>query len=494
MKLWKFALSLVVWLGFCEGARYCKVSLLRSLGYSSLFKSNVLNPICPSAIHNCCSKIDILAIHKSMSTLYSGGMSSRYGKVLADFRMIGAVVKGKDSFDFDALASAWISKFGASAARAERLKSLVDALSKNRSSYFARAFEQLEAGGLLVGMFGEMTRLRKGFLCALCSQESHAYFSPESRAVSLGNKFCLGLVSRFSGVLRVKYVQLFPLLLQIDELFLLATGAGFFTEAERRLYKNLVFWVQACADKPNDLDICAPLCAQFKLNEFGAVYDGEEDLGARVSDFVMERLTKIQTKNPKAVQAMLKFEPKIWTAAHLRLSAAELESIGKKLRAPLSRGNFFQLNFKQRGQRGYLEIPDRVSPLQIDLLDLDDTKTLFRLADPPVDFNSLAFRFEENGLNLFEHSENLNFDIQPEILMSLLFNDKLSTRDIDEEIEPEVASIMKVITIIDLNDFHIDASMSFADPLDLDDSKPRKLNRGFAILWGAVFAMAALGF
>lgn len=473
--------------------RMCKPEILRSFGLSSLMEPNSHNPLCPSIDFNCCSRHDILAIHKMHNTLYDDRARTYYRTAFEDFKYTAIIFKMKDTFRFKMYIQYLEEKFKVPKRMVDHLLELNANLSKYDYKYYVNVFDQLVEQMLLKKQYEDIYKLRQSFFCGMCSWQNQQYISIESHSLTMKEEFCLFLSSRFVSSIYLKYVELFRVLLTIDELILLMTEKKFLTDKERKEYRRLSLIVERCNNSPRNINECEEFCQEFRLNEYTPLFDGEQNFGKRLFEFYGLYLTKFQSSDASRVDDILKFKSKSWTFRRITTFTRHFSILNKNYSPVLSlsakKANSFGLMSEPSGKRAFIKKNDITSPIEFDVLDNEtDPSILYQLADQPLDLNNFQMRFvKSQGIDLTTDMQSMYLDMDLSNLLSLLYSNRKSIDEVDESLDPIVESYLKAINIKDLNDFALDHHMDFSSDEDLlSKSGSRNLN-GIGMLFVSYF-------
>ena len=459
-----------------EATRSCKPTLVRSLGLSGRISPGKSSALCPELARNCCTRIDEMKLHKTWRGVSRGDVEARHREALQRLSFFSSFLRGKDVYSFEDSAKVFVRLLGPPKVFGRHLQAVARAIDSTSSKLLSSAASELLDKKRLEMKFSEVAALRRNVLCALCDHENHSYISPESKAVTYKTSFCLTLVERVSETLDIEYNRVYRIVLLVDEFLRLVSGRSFLQPAEASRIRRHANAAATCIKDRRNITACEEVCREFRLNGFSPMFDGEAETLLAFQDEGLPRLDPLMKATEAALAPMFSFRAEDWSQERMReflLNESALSTVKSARYGPNSR---FGLKYSQGGVKALIEVRHPSNTIQLDLLDDElSSATLYRLTDPPVDFNEFFILFDPiKGVDLFRDIDRHNFMVSADQFLAILNAGGGDLRTLDEEIEDDVKDLLKTIEFSDFKDFFGDVRLEFKRYSPTKDVQPPK--------------------
>ena len=467
----------------------CKKAILRSFGMTGVEIADKNNALCPGNKNNCCSKIDQMKVHKLWQKHVKNLVIGNHKINVSAMSMLQQVIKDRKEMDLKPIYEEFKKKMQPSKFFDKKFVELAKKWSKYSFVSIAKTYGALKP--ILIKFKKSILHMRKGFMCALCSQKCHLYFSPEENSVTYSVGFCNHLIKTNINALKMKYVDLWGYLTTIAEIFNLLTEETFFEEADTKYYNSFIPTIAACHKAPG-LKTCQPLCEEFNLNKFTNLWDGEKipiEHFKTGYDKVWPKL-----KDKANWEKMFKYDKEKWIA----LEKEEKDKIEAEKKAAAEAAKAKEGGDKKEEKKKEEEKPSVVVPKLSDAdkkLVMDDSfkrqflpnsisttlqKTpgpkiekvegidnsseenrLFKLVPKPISFSTLEIKVATIGIDLHTVAAGNNLETSDEQIIRLIFAKGAEIKPLDEPISDDVKSLLQSLSFKEIHQFVNDAGILF---------------------------------
>ena len=285
----------------------CNKRLLQSYGLDSLDTPNTNCPLCPGAKSNCCTDIDQLRLHKLWHKNVKTLVAPHHKMNLAALKHLEKVVKHRKDLKIDDLVKAFYKAHPkANKMFRDRMKTVVDIMKEKDHKKLKAHYEEMNKK--MKKMMTHINSLRKGFLCSLCNHHNHLFINGEEKKMIYSTAFCSSLVSKHISALKLKY-EFFEYLASLSELITLLTEQDVFAKKTLEYYNKFIPEIKACAKAPG-IKACEKVCAEFNINKFSLMWDGEKK---PIEDFMSNYMKLYEDlMDEEKRKKIFKYTPKNW--------------------------------------------------------------------------------------------------------------------------------------------------------------------------------------
>lgn len=476
----------------------CKKAIPRSFGMSGLDKANTNNALCPGNKHNCCDNLDQMKVHKLWHKHVKNLVVGNHKINSAALEMLKQVIKDRKEMDIPAIFKEFKNKKKPSKFFEKRFKDLETKWKKFSHDAISKTSKALKEA--IKEFKKKILHLRKGFMCAICSHNSHLYFSPENNSVTYSAAFCDHLIKTNIATLKMKYVDLWDYLLTVAGIFSMLTEEAFFEPADETYYKNFIPIIEKCATS-NDIKTCMPLCMEFNLNKFTNLWDGEK---IPIENF-LAGYNKVWPKLKEKANwdSMFKYNKAKWDALEKEEKAKEEaakkatqekaadkkeekkddkkdEKKAKELpKVTVSdadlktlKDNSFKIQFLPNSIEKSLASQPAINVEKVEGADDDDAEyRLFKMVPRPIKFSALEIKIESVGIDLHTVASGNNLETSPEQIIELIWAKGSEIKPLDEPISDDVKALLMSIGFKEIAHFVNDEGIKFDRLLT---KRPRK--------------------
>ena len=474
----------------------CKKSVLRSFGMTGLAQSNTNNALCPGNKHNCCVNLDQMKVHKLWHKHVKNLVVNNHKINSAELLKVEKIVKDRKKLNFKELFKKYKEK-------------------KNPSKFFEKLYKEQEAKfekythealsntakGLKEGIKAfkkHILHLRKGFMCALCSQKAHTFIKPEENSVIYSADFCMDLITKNVDVLKNKYVDLIGYLVNLHHIVDMLFDVKLFDPVALANFEKFIPIIESCQGS-KDLKTCAPLCSEFNLNKFTDIWDGEKI----PIEFFLQEYAKIQPnfESEEKLVAMFKYTKDRWIALEKEIEAkkeaakkeAQEKQAAKDKKKPapqkpaplpkvnLSEGEIsslkdhsFKIQFTPRSIKTHLTANPgpQVAKIEADNKENEEYR-LYEMVKEPIKFSALEIKIEAVGIDLHLSAKDNNLETNPDQIIALIYAKGGEIKPLDETITDDVKAMLIKLGIGEIKSFVIDAGIEFDRFCSKKEKKPK---------------------
>lgn len=307
--------------------------------------------------------------------------------------------------------------------------------------------------------------MRRGVLCSLCNWNKQRFFHPGAETISYSIDFCTELSRKFIDATREQFVVAYRFLLLVDEFVLLTTGRGMTSRHLRSQYRHFGAMVNRCAANVTHIENCYEYCREFNINRISPLFDGDHYFAHNITKSYDYLKPLLFSRDPTRLRVLFKFRYDQWSEESMRLFV-ENESLFSTRRMtppppPYKKPKSFEVKFKTRPLRNYLEYRHHLSSLQIE--DTEDDFSvdfpLYRVEEQPKDFSEFLVIIEPKGLSYFKEANENRLDFTVDKLVAT-FGEGDADK-VNEVLDESVKGSVGLITVSDIREFLHDARMSF---------------------------------
>ena len=285
----------------------CNKRLLQSYGLDSLDTPNTDCILCPASKSNCCTKKDQIRLHKLWHMHVKTLVKPHHKMNLAALKHLEKVVKHRKDLKIDDLAKAFYKAHPkANKMFRDKLKQVMEIIKEMDHKKLKAHYEKMNKK--MKKMTTHVNSLRKGFLCSLCNHHNHLFINGEEKSMTYSTAFCSALVSKHISSLKLKY-EFFEYLASLSELITLLTEQDVFAKKTLEYYNKFIPEVKACAKAPG-IKACEKVCAEFNINKFSLMWDGEKK---PIEDFMANYMKLYEDlMDDEKRKKIFKYTPKNW--------------------------------------------------------------------------------------------------------------------------------------------------------------------------------------
>ena len=414
-------------------------------------------------MHNCCSLRDQMLVHKRWRAYDLNGLQFHYRSALDQLRKLKNVFTQVDLYDLAAVGRQFVARFSPPQAFVNHLEEVVTVYGERKSRYYIELLDDTTARIEKANV--ALTRYRQGLFCSLCDARNHDFVSFSDRQIVYKEQFCEELVRDNMPMLWAKYGEMFYLVSAMDEFTLLVANRTMLEPEDRAAFVRYRLILQKCKEGGGSAAACADVCREYNLNCYNRMFDGE---AVAVKSF-LEKYLDLWDKlfRPESAPGLLVFDKKRWTKRHLKRFRRAESVVAKQLveAAPRLEKNSFHLQLKSSAKKAYKDYEHPTNSIQLE--SLDDALSsfqIYRMAEEPIDICQFSIEFSaKNGFDPQRDSQHLNFDIQVDQLLALLYSKSSDVLQLDEQIEQVTTDMINRISILDVANFVNNCFIEFAD-------------------------------
>ena len=478
----------------------CKKAILRSFGMTGLEKADKNNALCPGNKNNCCTKMDMMKVHKLWQKHVKNLVIGNHKINVSALAMLQQVIKDRKEMDLKTIYDDFKKTMKPSKFFDKKFVALAKRWSAHSFKNIAKTYGGLKK--VLTKFKKSVLHMRKGFMCSMCSHNSHTYFTPEENSVTYSVGFCNHLIKTNIAALKMKYVDLWDYLMVVSEIFTLLTEETFFTEEDVKYYNTFIPVIAGCHKSPG-LKACQPLCEEFNLNKFTNIWDGEKIPLEHFKTGYDKVWPKLKEK--ANWKTMFKYDKDKWMALEKeekdkieaeKKAAAEAakakENAGKEKKSEekkeekpavvvpklsdedktLVMDSSFKIQFLPNSISSTLAKTPGPQVEKIEGTDDDAAEyRLFKLVPKPISFSTLEIKIASIGIDLHTVAAGNNLETSPEQIIRLIFAKGAEIKPLDEPISDDVKALLQGLSFKEIHQFVNDAGIQFDRYIS---KKPRK--------------------
>ena len=460
--------------------RVCKTHILRSIELSSRISPSRTSTLCPNIEMNCCSRNDQMRLHKLWNTISKGEIEGKHASSIALTKSLALFVNEKETYNFTLVAEMFKTFAKPPEKFNQHLVNIVDRIKKVDSEVLGKLFKRFIDKKELENMFATILNLRRNFLCSHCDYDQHAFINPESFTINYKKSFCQSLIDNFIILLEAKFVQIYPLVLLVDEFTYLISGKYILSHFHRVTLQRYRQIVEKCSKNRENIISCIEVCAEFNGNQYSLMFDGESELLDEFDSGVKEIITLFKDPKQAELSTLFKFRLELWQEEKLKGFQLEESVLSTRIRQAPPPLHKVSMVFKvsSEGVKTLIDYKHPPNPFQIDTLDDEISAfTLYRLVDKPIDVSTFIPSYDARGIDLFSNIDDHNFDVPVDQFLALLSTNGANLKVLNEVVDPEVKQLIANIEVTNIKEFMSDIFIEFKRYSAKPKSQPKPQQR-----------------